>query len=357
MEETSSVETRSPSDPAGSDRPGGPNDPAGTTPKVDPTGLVPSPAGPRTWTNPFVVPGSTANPDRPLCPWKTADHDGWYVSVDDTENEFRRFKLSLTDVRDLLEYGRLVVVGGAGSCGKTALVNRCAYWTMLRLTEAGIRPVVVPLQRAVDEAIQIPRRRALVAERVIQHLSDQRLIDYGPEMERLLNQPEQDGLYAHLSSALRRSKDKPVALVLLPPTRDAVEELRDYARFAQARIMFFAETDFIDLLSGDRAERDRAGDDPAIELSLGPLNPEDFWLFAADRMHHHDREGVILPMSEETMRRFRDRTRSPWTVKQLQWVLREAFEDVGREPGPGRPVTIEDLAVHGMELFRTRGAS
>jgi energy-coupling factor transporter ATP-binding protein EcfA2 len=293
--------------------------------------------------NPFLVPGWEESPLRPLCPWRYESHDELYVDVNHTLAAFQEYTRRMAAVENLREDGRLVLVTGESGCGKTALINRCARWTRDRLTERGLRGVVVDLTR--DGSRQsVEERMGLVAARLLDELAHSALL--APEALASLDSVRPSRLYAGLGNAL---PDDVVLIVLLPPADEVVQEVVAYAGLARRRLLFFAESSYL-----GHAQVLKVRDSspvPPITLAVGPLNQGDVRRFIEDRLtRHHDR-GHYPRISTETM----DKAAGPLrSIAMLQRILSEVYEERGKQDSGYTDddwVTYEDITRLFYEKF------
>jgi hypothetical protein len=293
--------------------------------------------------NPFLVPGWEESPLRPLCPWRYQAHDELYVDVNHTLAAFQEYTRRMAAVENLREDGRLVLVTGESGCGKTALINRCAHWTRDRLAARGLRGEVVDLTR--DGSRQsVEERMSLVAERLLDELTHTGLIF--PDVLRSLDSVRPSRLYAALGSVL---PDDVVLIVLLPPADEVVQEVVAYAGLARRKLLFFAESSYL-----DHAQVLRVRDSspvPPITLAVGPLNPGDVRRFIEDRLTRNEQRGHYPRISAETM----DKAAGPLrSIAMLQRILSEVYEERGRQDSGYTDrdwVTYEDITRLFYEKF------
>jgi hypothetical protein len=291
--------------------------------------------------NPFVVPGTEDNPDRPLCPWRptTDNHRNYYVPVDNTERAFEYFTERLSHPARLRDYGRLVVVLGLDGCGKTALVNRCVDQVLAGLGVESVRGLVIDLRGERLEAASTKVRMGRVWSAMLEQVGS------AGALRRQVDSEFTDG-YRRLVQALA---DDVVLLVLLPPTADVPDELVEYARLAAGRILFFAECAWgarmpgvLPLLRAEAAE-------PPIELHVSMLGPDDFWHYAEVRQAafletaHRDR---LVYVTKETMNMVsRDvvQAGTPWSIRRLHRTLVNVSEHVRTKSGQPGELTYDDF--------------
>jgi hypothetical protein len=224
----------------------------------------------------------------PLEPSTEADLEALYLPVDQTKEEFDRFKEHLAGVERLGEQGWLVVVTGDSGCGKTSMVKRCALWLELKLQEQYLSPVKVDLtgENLVHEDIKTRLRRVFGS--VLRHMRGG-LDSTTVTLLRDLGKSERDGdlddafewLADELLAVPADAAKRPVAIVLLPTCPTAKEVLR-YAAIARQGLIFFAEVaDPQEARQCDAELRDQRNSRfLALHLKVGKLKPGDGRLFA-----------------------------------------------------------------------------
>ncbi len=194
--------------------------------------------------NPFMIDAVYGRP-RPLQPWRPdrTDDRKFYVPVDGTDEQFRAFTEALPRLRVLLDEGRLVLVTGDVGCGKTSLVNRCVTWAINRLPAEGLIGKIIDLTQEVRQNESVETRQRKVFERLVDELGQNKLIAASAKSE-LLSAPPQDAAsrgYPLLRNILPQNA---VVIILLPPSGELMDEIREYARLARQRILFFAESSY-----------------------------------------------------------------------------------------------------------------
>ncbi|BCL15765.1 hypothetical protein [Micromonospora sagamiensis] len=227
-------------------------------------------------TNPFAVPGLMRDVD-PLNPVRNDGHLSLYVPVDNTETAFARCREEFRDASYLVDTGRLVVVTGDRGCGKTALINRCAYWLREQLSTVGLRGEIVDVTRQARENEPMAERRAKVCRALVDTVFQRQL--FTSELAHQMRE-QPDDAYFNLASCLPTDL---VLIVLLPRSADLTEELVTYATDARAQIVFFGETSY--QLPDERRQRlDHAGHAPPVYLEVGGLREHDAARFAEQRL-------------------------------------------------------------------------
>jgi hypothetical protein len=296
--------------------------------------------------NPFALPGMRDNPYQPLRPWKEPAHHDYYVRVDRTEEAYSEFKQRV-DGPESLTHGRLVVVIGGQGCGKSSLVNRCAAWAHSVLRAGGITAEIIDLTMECEDNQSIRDRMTQVCSLITGELALGRRMSRGILSELKARQDSPELLYRYLSGVLNLAAGEGLALVvLLPPSHDLEEEIVRYAGLVHPRLVFFAESSYLEdrgdwRVKLERATRARPA--PPIVLTVGMLQNDDCWRFAHDRLERHDEDRMIPRVSETTMSRVVQARRTAWTIEQLQRLLFGVYGEILQRSAPVTEVTFEDI--------------
>ncbi|WP_121008026.1 ATP-binding protein [Saccharothrix australiensis] len=301
---------------------------------------------PRRPINPFPLPGWERTPMRPLRPWERKAHRDYYVDVDGAESAFQEFQQEVGDLTGVLEDGRLVLVTGDSGCGKTALVNRCADWTVLELRNRGLRGVVVDLTGCLpeDEELSIHERTAEVCDQLFDQLVDLGALRPTAADDLRADRDNPQRIFPRLGRALN---DEVVLLVLLPSPNELLDEVIRYARQLRSpRVLFFAESAFFD--ADDIAELVRRLETwvPPITLALGELHDGDPERFADDRLVRHTGVGIYPQLSDEAIELLNKICQS---VAMLQRILHGTYERklaAGLSYTEGDQVTVDDIQAY-----------
>ncbi|RKT56469.1 AAA ATPase-like protein [Saccharothrix australiensis] len=283
---------------------------------------------------------------RPLRPWERKAHRDYYVDVDGAESAFQEFQQEVGDLTGVLEDGRLVLVTGDSGCGKTALVNRCADWTVLELRNRGLRGVVVDLTGCLpeDEELSIHERTAEVCDQLFDQLVDLGALRPTAADDLRADRDNPQRIFPRLGRALN---DEVVLLVLLPSPNELLDEVIRYARQLRSpRVLFFAESAFFD--ADDIAELVRRLETwvPPITLALGELHDGDPERFADDRLVRHTGVGIYPQLSDEAIELLNKICQS---VAMLQRILHGTYERklaAGLSYTEGDQVTVDDIQAY-----------
>ncbi|MGH3696880.1 MAG: hypothetical protein ACRDRX_23350 [Pseudonocardiaceae bacterium] len=273
----------------------------------------------------------------------------------------------------LTEEGRLVVVTGKPGCGKTSLINRCAAWLHDELAKLGSTAVIFPLTRSAKPHESITLRIEQIITDVIDHLADEKhgvttedidllnlRIQEATRVRSGLDQKERheehiakvDRVYKYImQDAL---PDNRVAIVLLPPSSDLVSEITHYSDFARyPRIVFFAETDYVDNVQRMWSQIPTNDRRTPILLKVGPLKTGDGWTYAQARQEMSSFDLGFPPVSEETMQRVTEG--NVVSIRRLHDLLYRVYDDLAskntsRDSPSLREVSFDHIAQHFFRL-------
>jgi hypothetical protein len=260
---------------------------------------------------------------RPLRPWERTAHRDYYVDVDGTEAAFQQYQQELGDLSGVLEDGRLVLVTGESGCGKTALINRCADWTVLELAGRGWKGLVVDLTGCLpeDEELSIQQRLEQVCDQLFDRLVDARALR-PEEVEATRsdrNNPQR--VFPRLAHLLL---DDVVLLVLQPSPNELLDEFVRYAKqLSSPRVLYFAESAYFG--ADDLAELVRRLEAwvPPVTLLVGKLDAGDQFRFAKDRLLRHTDAGTYPQLSDQAVELL---SRICQSVAMLQRILHGTYE-------------------------------
>jgi energy-coupling factor transporter ATP-binding protein EcfA2 len=290
--------------------------------------------------NPFAVPGLMRHTD-PLNPVRNHGHLSLYVPVDNTETAFQDCQEQFRDASYLREIGRVVVVTGEQGCGKTALINRCAYWLREQLPAVGLRGEIVDVTRQARVNESMADRRGKVCKAVVDTVYQRRLL-VSDLVHQMREQP--DDAYFNLAGCL---PPELVLLVLLPPSADLTEELVTYATDARQRIVFFAETS--DDLPDERRHRlDQAGQAPPVYLEVGRLGEHDANRFAARRLRDVP-EGALPRVAPEALDDYTTFRRHV-SIGEVQRLLYGMYEKLRVQADRPDEVTFQHISQYFMSI-------
>ena len=244
-------------------------------------------------SNPFHHP-----PDGPLQPGVHPAE--WFIDdVGDHGANFEEFRREVGTLDTLGAAGRLVVVEGSKTSGKSTLINRCLHHLLdqdehrTRVREWDM--TTVPTTRQVDSRRQLltsPELQHAVCSRVVRikctFLADE---DRTAAKEMLeAREPDIGSVYALISDRL---PDGEVAVIRLPKGDPDVERrsLETYAAWTAPNIVFLAERTAPATEAPFRTERDGSRE-PALVLRLSDLQPDDIRIVVDRRL---DRLALVDP--------------------------------------------------------------
>jgi hypothetical protein len=271
--------------------------------------------------NPFSVP--EVGPRVPLRPWQIDSHQPYYVPVGNTQAAFDEFTRRMDTLATLQREGQLVLVAGESGCGKTALINRCAWHVREKLRSGETTGVVVNLQRSLTGKQVKPgdERFTFVLEQLLAGLDGEGALrpEWADTVKRYDRQPE--AIYRQLHNMLH---PKHVAIVLLPPS-DLPDDVVRYGALSCRKVLFL--TEFVygshpeDVVDDIVAKLER--DAPPVTLRLTGLKPGDVPMYITDRLERHKGEGKFPRMTNETMDELDEMLQS---VAQMQSACHEVYE-------------------------------
>jgi hypothetical protein len=189
-----------------------------------------------------------SNYRKPLSPFADPDDNHRYQPIDDLEQMFLEFRAIFSEPPEWTRTGRLVVVTGDRGCGKTSLIQRCAYWLKSQ-QQIACNVTVLDLTDEPWQSDSRERRMARIFDRVKYVLAGQ----ISESAMALIAPPDRANRdltddFFYLGEALRSgavgNSPRPIALVvLLPALRDShvAEEIRQYYELVCPGIFFFAE--------------------------------------------------------------------------------------------------------------------
>lgn len=290
-------------------------------------------------SNPFVIDAVYGQP-RPLQPWRagrTGD-EKFYVPVDATEEQFIAFTEALPHPRVLIDEGRLVFVTGHDGCGKTSLVNRCAWWVQDQLTSEGFNGTIIDLTQEVGQNESVETRRRKVFERLVDELGRRKLIDAIAKADLLA--PREDPAYRGYPQLGDVLHENDVVIILLPPSGQLTDEIKDYARLARQRILFFAESSYAQDMAG--MSLSSLSTAPVIQLKVGWISQDDGWDFVTNRLQNY--QGSSVPdIRADAVRGLMDN----WTnmsISMLEHFLWQVFDRAIANSASN--VTFNDIATY-----------
>jgi hypothetical protein len=302
----------------------------------------------------------------PLDPLDKDDLEKLYLSIDQTNEEFNKFKDRVARAGRLGEQGWLVVVTGDRGCGKTSLIKRCAFWLALTLRERNLSPTKIDLTGEDLEHEDINARLRRVFMNVLRQLAtglDRETVTSMRELAHSDRDGDLDIAFESLASELLatpagKAKQR-VAIVLLPTCHTAMEVLR-YAAIARPGLIFFAEVfdqREASICDAELRWKRYARASTPLYLEVGQLKPGDGHLFANNLSHSGAAATDPFPrMTKEVIdthveEMIRDPGMSILGLRRLDWGAR-------REAAKRGAPTIESVDVAkylyrlGTELMR-----
>jgi hypothetical protein len=295
--------------------------------------------------NPYRVPGLTG-PNGVLCPFKKPDHDDYYVPVDNTQKAYEQFTEEIDDPHRLSTDGLLVVVSGEQHCGKTALINRCAAWLRRRLNDVDLQGHIFQLTRERIATRSIETRLAHVFDCISDDLGHRRLLGEDQLRELANRKNDLERAFRYLSDILDQNR---VLIIVLPPSADLIKEAERYANFSRGKIVFFAESSYVDIVRHHWPSIRSAGPAAPILLEVGPLHEDDSWFFAHARQEIHRGQSNASPFLKVTKESMKDLTAGRIvSIGEMQKFLHWMYDNMKSQPhlysaSPSDEVTTVDI--------------
>jgi energy-coupling factor transporter ATP-binding protein EcfA2 len=278
--------------------------------------------------NPFLLPCRDPGNPRPLSPWEQGcqEHEHYYAPVDHTEEQFKQFKETM-NAADITATGRVVLVCGNEGCGKSALINRSAYWLQRHLAESrSVRATILDLTTDRLAGVESTKQVSHIGGRILDTVEIEDLFDERDQEKLSKRRDDPFAALPFLSTLLARSQK---ALLLLLPQLELPDELRSYVDFARPNIVLFCESSYDEVVRyADRAHGPGSSK-PVTRLEVVLLKVPDGWIFIQSRLRlMEERNRQYLPIDEETARRFmetRIRGRGRTTIRELQLTCTGVF--------------------------------
>jgi hypothetical protein len=228
--------------------------------------------------NPFASPSAA----RTLCPWASIDHNNYYADIDNSEKCY-------TDFQDAIEYlnpsedAYAVLVYGKAGCGKSALINRSAWWIQTHFESQYRHIVIVNLAgEASQTGVPVDEKLRTQAQMISEKLSATGSIA-APELKALRAKVGELPLFASLLEEVLLKDD--ILIVLLLPQLELRSELDAYQNSWRRRnAVCFYETTFDEVAGHSAGRYGLASARPILRLDVGSMRPEDGWAFVEVRL-------------------------------------------------------------------------
>lgn len=282
--------------------------------------------------NPFTAPGRTPADNRPLCPWETPAHDAWYAPVDHSEDAYQAYVTHLRENPDVRQAGQVVLITGPEGCGKTAWTHRAASWTksFLQGQYAPLAVYIVDLTKDGRVGDDTATRVRHVIGRLLDEL-ELLGVFVAQELEGLERRRDDPATLCPYLSGIVRGKDIGL-LVLLPPS-ELAEEVHQYLRLVQSRVLFFCESSY-DNVAQAASSLSVAGAKPLAHFAVGVLDESDGWNFVSHRLTLANVNGLAVPaIDQATIQQFmrtRIRGRGRTTIRELQITCEQVLDNAIR---------------------------
>jgi hypothetical protein len=294
--------------------------------------------------NPFSLP-QREDPDRALDPLGLDGEEGLnlYVPVDNTETAFEQFERSFPKPRELTRRGQLIVAMGRSGCGKSALINRCAYRAMKLVEQADgengkLQVSVIDARGRTSASDRSEKRVPAVAEHVRDCLESEQLLKVPTERQKERLAEDASRIYALLENLLVR---RDVVVIVLLPRVELVEDLEAYAALSHPNVVFFAELNGgypADLIQSrlDMAERHAA-----IVMKVGLMDDRHGWDFVQKRYDGSNYPREKPRLARATVRRMIGSRLQP--IREFQRTLYLLHQEVNKKPNHPRVINFNHV--------------
>ncbi|MGH3244093.1 MAG: hypothetical protein ACRDNL_27195 [Spirillospora sp.] len=304
--------------------------------------------------NPFWLPRYSDLPPRVLCPLIDDSHADYYVKLKNAEAEYERFRRRMGDkLSDLARRGHLVLVRGGEGAGKSALLNRCAYWLVEqgkerpKIHHTQLRENDIDDRGELDHALRIAKLLYSLVQLKLDEPSVNRLAPLfrdleerrpvGPAYRQEPRAPwlpesreppprplRETDIIDVLQFLGRLIESKGVCFLLVLPPAKSLAEVESYLRLVQPNLIFLTE---LDIVHGEGEPRN-VSDAALIELWLeDPLSDDDIQEFLDIRLKEAEARGAVHPpVSLETVRPLRGFVGDHITIFLLQNFLATVLE-------------------------------
>jgi hypothetical protein len=280
--------------------------------------------------NPIRIPG-VSETLHPLDPTDDPAHDGFFVDIDRSFGAYHQFQEVFG--RRSWQDGAVVVAVGDRGYGKTAVLNRCAWWLATHLP-APLQATIVDLRFLAMHGMSSPGRMREVGHHLLRQLAYARVLP----SEAVRDRPDPDEVFPYLPSQLRSDR---VVIVLMPPTDDAFGELAEYVRLVADRVVLLCETSFAQAFDLQRFRP--AGEARPLVLRLGTLRPGDAEKFWEARRELHKGAEIVVP-DAGALERFT--SMRAMSVGEFQSLLLGAYDDVRRQHPPTERLTYDQIVTY-----------
>ncbi|WP_147437440.1 hypothetical protein [Micromonospora musae] len=293
--------------------------------------------------NPFVVPQRGWDDRRPLCPWKHAEHNAYYVPVDHTEEAFRDFCNKVGDPATSVNRSTMIVAVGGEGCGKTALLHRCAHWLDAELRSCKIDSVIVDLTDETGLGLASDARLVHWTERLVDRIAIKNVLKSTLQKELSDRKSDPRSALPLLGDLL---ENIPKVLHVILPGIEFLAEATVLASLARPYLNLYTECTSEDLRRSLRMPG-TPGLDSVVELEVGVLSVEDGWVFVQSRLAAAALAATAPTIDEATVRRYmeeRIKGRGTTTIRELNLICAAVFADA---QGNSRPaIEFSDFSAY-----------
>ncbi|GAA1635604.1 hypothetical protein [Actinoplanes couchii] len=302
-------------------------------------------------TNPFRFPDHFGDSLQPLDPLEHPEHADLYVDLDGFEAAFTLFQQRFGSPESFDRSGAMAIAVGDRHFGKTALLNRCAYWLRETLNAPGSNSMVADVVDLkwvpVADGQTTEERMKLVCHHLMKRLDYLNCLEkpWGEGKE----QPPPEDVLPYLDGWLREDR---LVIVQLPPTADVQEELVAYAKMVPRRVILLGETAYARQFD-DKAAEFRGARIPPVVLRLGKLRPADGVTFYNKRRELYPDDAKIPAPANNVWPELLG-TR-PMSVGELQRILYDLYDDESTHKPPAKSVTMKVMLKHYLKYSEFGG--
>jgi hypothetical protein len=282
-------------------------------------------------TNPLEIPG-LQKPTFPLDPVANPDHDKLFVDVDHFAEAFELFQRSFQEPSVLDVHGGMAIAVADRNFGKTALLNRCAFWLRQHFTTLERAIHVIDLRWVpVEEHWTVKERMNTVCHHLMRNLSNDGCLAREWDLSQRRDPAD---VLPYVPDELTEEK---TIIVLLPPTSDVMTELLDYARLTPTRVLLLAETPYPSRFADIRHlfQADRI----PVVLELNTLRPDDGDRFYDERRGRYPVDAKFAVPDTDLLRGLL--TLKGMSIGEFQALLYEVYMDVHRKQSPATTLTFQ----------------
>lgn len=291
--------------------------------------------------NPFVFPGRGLNCNQPLNPCEVTEHSALYVDVDGTGLAFAKF-VEYTGGIDIKTSGCTSLVTGADGCGKTALLNRCAYHFEAQL-EKDFGAVTIDLSREAQPSLPVEEKVQAAWSLILDHIDLLTGLLTPTDNAKVQSRGCDPTRGLDFLSKLLLSRKK--CLIIILPAIELVKELKAYLSLQRKGVLLLCESSNPEVQQFLESNHGPAAKNPINLMTLGVLKAEDGWKFVSARLAGAN--GRWPDIGEDAICSFMETRMSnsgKTTIRELHVACKEVIShaiDTGK-----KEITVEDFGLY-----------